>query len=288
MIKSMTGFARSEVNIPDGQLVWEVRSVNHRYLDQQFRLPEGFRAMEPELKAIASKRFSRGKLDSTLSFSYQSSRKPQITVNLQFAQELVRHAETLNQQLSKPGSVDPVAILRWPGVVLEDEAQAETLFPDILAGFLAAMDELAANRVREGAHIEEMLKTRCEQVTRIVAAVQQRIPEVLDSIQKRLTERVQSLVDNPDQDRLEQELVMMAKKLDVSEELDRLVAHVAEVMEAINSDAPVGRRLDFLMQEFNREANTLASKSADTETTKQAIELKVLIEQMREQIQNVE
>jgi len=288
MIKSMTGFARSEANIPDGQLVWEIRSVNHRYLDQQFRLPEGFRAMEAELKTLAGKRFSRGKVDSTLSFSYQSSRPARIRVNLSFAQELIRHAETLNQQLSEPGNVDPVAILRWPGVVQEDETQAETLFPDILAGFLAAMDELAANRAREGAHIEEMLKTRCEQLTRIVAAVRQRIPEVVGSIQKRLTERVQSLVDNPDQDRLEQELLLMAKKFDVSEELDRLDAHVAEVMEALISDTPVGRRLDFLMQEFNREANTLASKSADTETTKQAIELKVLIEQMREQIQNVE
>ncbi len=284
----MTGFARSEASIPDGRIVWEVRSVNHRYLDAQFRLPEGFRAMEPELKDLLARRFSRGKIDSTLSLQYESSRIPQVSLNLPFAKELIHHAETLNRQLASSGTIDTLSIMRWPGVILEEEIQAEALFPDILAEFEKAIAGLAEHRAREGERIQKMLRNRCDEVENIVVVMRQRLPVILDAIQKRLTERVRTLVDNIDQDRLEQELVLIAKKLDVSEELDRLEAHIAEVLASFSGDEPMGRRLDFLMQEFNREANTLASKSADTDTTQHAIELKVLIEQMREQIQNVE
>jgi len=284
----MTGFARSEKNIPDGRLVWEIRSVNHRYLDTQFRLPEGFRALEPRLKKLATGYVSRGKIDAMLTVQYAPDHAPQITLNLPFATRLIHCAETLNRQMAESYPINPVDIMRWPGVIQESEGDTTALYSDVLTGFEEAMAELAGYREREGAQIRQMLQQRCDEVTHIVRAVQQRLPAVLDSIRERLTQRIRSVVKNTDQDRLEQELVLIAQKLDVSEELDRLNAHVAEVLDSLDGTGPTGRHLDFLMQEFNREANTLASKSADTGTTQHAIRLKVLVEQMREQIQNVE
>lgn len=289
MIYSMTGFARSEIDSPLGALSWELRTVNHRYLDTQFRLPEGFRAIETEARRIISNKLHRGKLDATLALQKTAAEHSELRLDTARAEQLLRHATTITQLGSSSTPVDPVAILRWPGVIEEQDKAADEAFPLALSCLETAVDALAAARQREGARLEELLETRCADVLLHVGAVRERLPKVLQAIRDKLAERVRDLAGNVDPDRLEQELVLLAQKLDVSEELDRLESHVAEFRDTMaTTGKAVGRRLDFLLQEFNREANTLASKSADSETTKHAVDLKVLIEQMREQVQNVE
>jgi uncharacterized protein (TIGR00255 family) len=285
----MTGFARSETPSQLGQLSWELRSVNHRYLEAQVRLPEGFRAVEPEARAVIGRSVRRGKLDAILTLRLAGERPLHATLNPDFARELIGHARSLAAVIGETAPLDPVDILRWPGVLVEEETRLETLHPLALAGLERAVADLAASREREGARLHELLESRCAEILVRVAAVRARLPQVLAAIRERLIERVRSLVATVDSDRLEQELALIAQKLDVSEELDRLESHVTEFRAAMEKpEEPAGRRLDFLLQEFNREANTLASKSADAETTRQAVDLKVLIEQMREQVQNVE
>jgi uncharacterized protein (TIGR00255 family) len=289
MISSMTGFARSETQSPQGVLVWELRSVNHRYLETQIKLPEGFRAIEPEARQVIAGGVRRGKLDAGLTLRAGEGRRLQATLNLEFARELITHAQTLTAAIGKAAPINPVDLLRWPHVLQEEEVELDSVYPMALQGLARAVGELAASRAREGARLRDLLDSRCAEILTRVAAVRARLPVVLAAIRERLTERVQSLAATLDPDRLEQEIVLVAQKLDVSEELDRLQGHVAEFRDAMNKkDEAAGRRLDFLLQEFNREANTLASKSADAETSRQAVDLKVLIEQMREQVQNVE
>ena len=290
MIRSMTGFARSESQSPQGQLLWELRSVNHRFLESQVKLPEGFRALEPEARQLIAKHVRRGKVDATLTLRTANERAIRATLNPELARELIAHARTIAAEIGKTAPLDPVDILRWPGVLSEEEAASvEDIHPLALQGLERAVAELSASRDREGARLAELLETRCAEILVRIAAVRTRLPAVLSAIRDKLTERVKSLVATVDNDRLEMELALIAQKLDVSEELDRLSGHVAEFRATMNKkDEAAGRRLDFLLQEFNREANTLGSKSADAETTRQAVDLKVLIEQMREQVQNVE
>jgi uncharacterized protein (TIGR00255 family) len=284
----MTGFARSQSATPLGELAWELRSVNHRYLEVQVKLPEGFRALEPEVRQAIGRGIRRGKVDASLTWRPVSGHTDAATLDLAYARELVGHAERVAAEIRQPGSINPVAIMGWPGVLQQPDAALETVFPAALGGLERAVHELAASRGREGARIREMLEGRCTDIDVGVAALRQRLPEVLRQIRDRLTERVRNLAATVDPARIEQEIALIAQKLDVSEELDRLEAHVAEFRSTMDQDEPAGRRLDFLLQEFNREANTLASKSADAETTRQAVDIKVLIEQMREQVQNVE
>ncbi len=289
MIRSMTGFARSETDTPQGQLLWELRSVNHRYLEAQIRLPEGFRAIEPDARALLGRGIRRGKVDATLSLRARAERQLHATLNPELARELIGHARTLATAIGEAAPLDPLDLLRWPGVLQEQETPLDHLHPLALEGLERAVTGLAATRRREGERIHEMLETRCAEILLRVAAVRTRLPQVLQAIRDKLAERVRSLVASIDTDRLEQELVLIAQKLDVAEELDRLQGHVAEFRSALTrTDEAAGRRLDFLLQEFNREANTLASKSADGETTRHAVDIKVLIEQMREQVQNIE
>ncbi|WKZ12548.1 MAG: YicC/YloC family endoribonuclease [Gammaproteobacteria bacterium] len=289
MIRSMTGFARTETQSPVGPLLWELRSVNHRYLETQIRLPEGFRAIEPAARQIIAGGVRRGKLDASLTSRTGALEHTQGQLDLDYARELIGHARHLATVAGNAAPIDPVDILRWPGVLREPEASLEPVFPLALDGLTRAVSELAASREREGSRLREMLETRCTEILTRVAAVEQRLPIVLASIRDKLDERVRSLAASIEPGRLEQEIVLIAQKLDVSEELDRLRSHVTEFRAAMaRGDEAAGRRLDFLLQEFNREANTLASKSADAETTRQAVDLKVLIEQMREQVQNVE
>lgn len=285
----MTGFARSETQSPIGLLLWELRSVNHRYLEAQIRLPDGFRATEPDARQIIAAGVRRGKLDATLTLRPVGASPAHSELNLDYALELVGHARDLATAIGSAASINPVDILRWPGVLKEPEARLETLFPLALAGLQRAVAEIGASREREGMRLHEMLESRCAEILTRVAAIGERLPAVLAAIRDKLDERVRSLAVSVDPERLEQEIVLIAQKLDVSEELDRLRSHVAEFRSAMSKgDEAAGRRLDFLLQEFNREANTLASKSADAETTRHAVDLKVLIEQMREQAQNVE
>jgi uncharacterized protein (TIGR00255 family) len=288
MINSMTGFGRVEISLPEGQVQWEIRSVNHRFLEIQMRLPDGFRSMEHDFRALISERVKRGKLDAILSLKNNDDGAPSTKLNVARARQVIDQLETLAAQLKNPAAVSPTAVLRWPGVLEEEVIDPQTIMPLAQNGLVDAISELCDSRAREGAKVQKMLEERCAEIESLVNAVRERLPLVLVEIRKKLEQRIEALQVQLDNDRLEQELAIIAQKLDVSEELDRLTAHIEEVRNTFGDDQPVGRRLDFLMQELNREANTFGSKSADSQTTQQAVDLKVLIEQMREQVQNVE
>jgi uncharacterized protein (TIGR00255 family) len=284
----MTGFGRVEADAPDGRIEIEIRSVNHRYLDLSFRLPEGFRPLEQELRELVSANIKRGKVDVTVTFTAgkDASHTPQL--NLARVDEVVTQVEAIAGRMQNPAAVSPIALMRIPGVLEEQSIDIEANLAATRDAVRDATGDLRIARASEGAKVRAMLEERCVDIEKIVAAVKQRLPEVLKGMRAKLEQRVETLSAQVDPERLEQEIAILAQKLDVAEELDRLIAHIAEVRSGFDSDQPVGRRLDFLMQELNREANTLGSKSADTETTQAAVDLKVLIEQMREQVQNVE
>jgi uncharacterized protein (TIGR00255 family) len=285
----MTGFARADTEAPGARLRWEIRSVNHRYLDLQVRLPDGLRSIEEDCRALISASVRRGKVDATLSMTLDEAALPAPEVDLALAKRVIDEAEIIAGEMARPGHLDPLSILRWPGVLKESRpTELEALYPAARDNLAVAVEELLAARLREGEKIHALLDGRCSEILEQVAAVRARLPAVLDSIRERMRDRIAALDIEANPERLEQELALAAQKLDVSEELERLEAHVSEIRTALQNDEPVGRRLDFLIQELNREANTLGSKSADKETTRHAVELKVLIEQMREQVQNVE
>ncbi len=288
MINSMTGFASGECSLQEGELLWELRSVNHRYFEAQFKLPDGFRAIETELRDLAAVKLRRGKLDATLQFRPAVTAGASFEINEALALELIAKAEKLANRIDGPQAFSALDIMRWPGVVTESTIDTSSLFAPARSLLEQTLDSLCDARAREGARIQILLEDRISQIGVLAQQVRERMPEVLAALRRRISERAQSLEVRIDAERLEQELVLLAQKLDVAEELDRLDAHVEEIRAAFIMDDVVGRRLDFLMQELNREANTLGSKSADAETTKAAVDLKVLIEQLREQIQNVE
>lgn len=288
MTNSMTGFASRQRTTDYGELVWEIRTVNHRYLETQFKLPEGFRAIEGQLRDLAGKQLNRGKLDAALQFRLSDAGNTELNVNDSLARKVIQQAEDLAQHIENPDGLNPMDVLRWPGVATEERFDPSIVFDPALELFEETLDSLCAARSREGARIQTMLEERLEQITELAAQTRTRMPEILLGIRERLKERAAALDTRVDEDRLEQELVMLAQKMDVAEELDRLDAHIAETHTALTMEGAIGRRLDFLMQEFNREANTLGSKSTDATTSKAAVDLKVLIEQLREQVQNVE
>jgi uncharacterized protein (TIGR00255 family) len=284
----MTGFAREAAELPFGTLTCELRAVNHRYLDVQFRLPEDLRPREVELRRQIAATVRRGKIECSMHLRHALYDKEELKLNQELVRQLSARVEELSGLLPETRALDPVDVLRWPGVVQEPEIDAEPLFAatsDLLAAALVALDEMRSN---EGGRITDMLDTRCGEILEISAGIRKRMPEVLDAVRTKLRERIDSLNVDADPARLETELALIAQKLDIDEELDRLISHVSEIRAVLKKGEPVGRRLDFLMQELNREANTLGSKSADTETTRAAVDLKVVIEQMREQVQNVE
>lgn len=284
----MTGFARSETATAQGQLLWEVRSINHRYLEVLLKLPDFGRCIETDLRQLATARLGRGRVEASLSLRAGDNRAPAGKLNLPLVRQLAGHFTAVAHELGNPGPVSPLDVLRWPGVLEQEELDPAALLPVVSQTFEAVIAELNGARAREGARIGEMLERRLAEIEVHVAQVIARLPTVLARIRERLAERVAALSTPVDPERLEQEIVLLAQKLDVSEELDRLTAHLAEFRDNLKSEAAVGRRLDFLVQELNREANTLASKSADAETTRHAVDIKVLIEQIREQVQNVE
>ena len=288
MLNSMTGFARKTAETPFGTMTCEMRAVNHRFLDIQFRLPEGLRSKETELRNHIGASVRRGKVECALYLKKSSTTGAELHVNEALVEQLAARACEISRILPETHALDPIDVLRWPGIVAEPEIDTEPLFEvtaTLVGKTLRALENMRAN---EGKRISEMIGSRLEDILSIASTVRERIPDVLDAVRARQKERIDKLDVEADPARLETELALIAQKLDVDEELDRLESHVSEVRTAMDSDEPVGRRLDFLMQELNREANTLGSKSADTETTSATIELKVLIEQMREQIQNVE
>jgi len=288
MLHSMTGFARESAETAIGTLTWEIRAVNHRYLDVQFKLPEDLRPKEQVFRQQASSSLGRGKVECALYFRRAFEQGNEMQIDTDLVELIRRRISDLTAKLSNVAAVNPIDILRWPGVVQQTELDVEPLFKEagaLLDKSLAAIDEM---RSSEGARIADMLESRCAEIEAIAKTVRARMPEVLDAVRAKQKERIANLDVTADPARLEVELALLATKIDVDEELDRLESHLVEIRDALKDKKPVGRRLDFLMQELNREANTLGSKSADTETTKAAVDLKVLIEQMREQIQNVE
>ncbi len=289
MIRSMTGFARQDAETPFGDMSWELRGVNHRYLEPSIRLPEAFRVLEPQVREHIGQRLGRGKLECN--FAYKpSTPQAQMTLDRELARHVVELGMDVGHMLLNPGRISPLDVLRWPGVLENPQPELDKMSGFILELLDQALDELLQTRRREGAKLQQALAERCQAMQAIVARVRERLPEVLQGVRQRLRERFDELSVQLDEDRLEQEMVLFAQRLDVEEELKRLEMHLEEVQRILDSsdDKPVGRRLDFLMQELNREANTLCSKSMDTETTRAGIDLKVYIEQMREQVQNIE
>jgi len=288
MLHSMTGFARESVETAIGTLTWEIRAVNHRYLDVQFKLPEDLRPKEQLFRQQSSAALGRGKVECALYFRRALNQDNELKLDTDLVELIGHRISELTAKLPNVAAANPIEILRWPGVVLQTEADTEPLFEQATALLDKALAGLNDMRASEGKRIAEMLNSRCADIAQISASVRIRMPEVLAATRAKQKERIENLNVEADPTRLELEIALIAQKIDVDEELDRLESHLIEIQDAINSGKPVGRRLDFLMQELNREANTLGSKSADTETTKAAVDLKVLIEQMREQIQNVE
>ena len=288
MIHSMTGFARREGRWEWGSLAWEVRSVNHRYLEVSWRLPEELRHLEADFRQRVSLHLKRGKVECSLRLRWSEEDDRGLQLRMPVLRQLEQAMTTVAEHVGGCAPVSPLDMLRWPGVVEErqrDTEPAQAAAAELLDG---ALLDLREARRREGERIEIMLSERCESVSALVGDARAVLPQIREQLRQRLLERINKLELEPDENRLEQELVLQAQKMDVDEELDRLDSHVAEVRRILGVKEAVGRRLDFLMQEFNREANTLASKSQSLDTTRIGVELKVLIEQMREQIQNVE
>ncbi len=289
MPRSMTGFSRREAKLPWGTLVWEIRSVNHRYLEPSFRLPEDFREIEPHLRDAMRKALQRGKVEASLSVQWEQEGESELGINLAKVSQLTKSAQQINGLLgSAAAPVNALDILRWPGVIQKQELDREALHKAALELFESALEGLIEHRSREGAELEQLIINRLDSVSAQVANVRARMPEILAAQREKLQTKLAALQIELDPERLEQEIVLLAQKADVDEELDRLDTHVIEVKRSLKQTDSLGRRLDFLMQELNREANTLSSKSVVSETTQAAVELKVLIEQMREQVQNIE
>ncbi|MGY5451330.1 YicC/YloC family endoribonuclease [Agarivorans sp. MS3-6] len=286
MIHSMTGYARHQLKADWGSATWEIRSVNQRYLETYWRMPEQFRALEPVLRDKIRKALQRGKVECNLRFDADQASRGELQLNQALAEQLIKNAEWVQQQAG--GQINPVDILRWPGVMETPEQDADAISKELLAGWLVALEAFIESRASEGANTATMITTRLEKITQQVAFVREQMPAVMQWQRDRLNNRLAEVKDELEPQRIELEMIMVAQKIDVAEELDRLDSHVTETQKILKKGGACGRRLDFMMQEFNREANTLASKSINSEITQAAVELKVLIEQMREQIQNLE
>jgi uncharacterized protein (TIGR00255 family) len=288
MIRSMTSFARCEALGDWGSLQLELRSVNHRFLELNLRLPEELRVLEPKIRERLNKLLGRGKVDCNVRYQAPANQAGELVINTELVKKLAHASREVDALLYNASPVSSLAVLQWPGVLQAPGLDEGRLRSETLLLLEQAIEELNKNRGREGEKLKGIILKRCEAAAEVVTTVRARLPEVLEGVRNRLRERLAELRQELDTQRLEQEMVIAAQKLDVDEEMDRLETHLAEVRHVFDSDQPVGRRLDFLMQELNREANTLGSKSADSETTRASVELKVLIEQMREQVQNIE
>ncbi|MDN5870377.1 MAG: YicC family protein [Nitrococcus sp.] len=288
MIRSMTAFAREEQQSGGGKLIWELRSVNHRYLDIHVHLPEELRSIEWPLRERLGRRLGRGKIECSLRYRPGIGDVGALRINWPFAEQVVEGCLSLGRLLPQMAPISPIELLRLPGILQETEPDPRPIAEAAIGLLETALGELLSMREREGERLAVMLRDRARQLSELTRQVQDRRPAVVRAAQERLRARIEGLDVGAEPGRLEQELVLIAQRLDVDEELQRLSSHLDEVEGVLEQNEPVGRRLDFLMQELNREANTLASKSADTQTTRAAVTMKVLIDQMREQVQNIE
>jgi uncharacterized protein (TIGR00255 family) len=288
MIHSMTGYAAAAREFPFGTLSVELRSVNHRYLDVQFRLPDDLRAIEPVLREMLGEHVTRGKVECRVSFSAGAGAHKSLKLN----EDLIRQLEALELKVrmmaAGSGQLSAADILRWPGVLSSEPLPLEELQAACRELLAAALREFNASRGREGEKLRALVLERASAMERRIAEVGPRFPQVLATFQERLATRLREALSSSDEERIRQEVAVFAAKIDVDEELSRLTAHVGELKRILSSGGTAGKKLDFLMQELNREANTLASKSVDITVTQAALDMKLLIEQMREQVQNIE
>ena len=289
MIHSMTGFARREASGPWGQLTCEVRSVNHRYLEPGFRLPEELRGLEGELRQTLPKLLRRGKVDCTVHLRATREAERELQVD---EATLKRVLERVRDIASRAGgtavSLDPIDVLRWPGVLQDSAPDNDALATATRALFKDSVHELVAMRAREGERLRELVLQRCEALVGLIGSARAQLPELRDRAHHRLQARLAELGATVEATRFEQEVALLLQRADVDEELDRLDAHLAEIRRVLDGEEAGGRRLDFLMQELHREANTFSSKSQELDSTRLAVDMKVLIEQLREQVQNIE
>jgi len=284
----MTAFARRDRDTPWGDLAWELRSVNHRYLELAPRLPEELRGLELQVRERVGACLGRGKVDLNLRFQPRALESGEFELNKALVQRLLA---TAGEIAAAPGDLAPLGIsdvLRWPGVLQTPVLDTEALGRAALELLDQALEELVATREREGRRLHENIVQRLTAAREIVTRLRALAPELVPAFRQRLEERLAEIREELNPERLEQEIVLFAQKIDVDEELDRMSTHLDEVERVLAHSGPVGRRLDFLMQELHREANTLGSKAADIRLTRASVDLKVLIEQMREQVQNIE
>lgn len=288
MIRSMTAFARQQGHGEWGELTWEIRSVNHRYLEATVRLPEDLRGIEPAVRERVNKRLGRGKIECNLRYRAAVGASGALQVNDKLVEQILAAADRVAHRLHSSHHPSIMDVLRWPGVMETGEQDLSPVQTAALELLEQAFDALVEAREREGERLSALVEQRLTAMRGQVTQARERMPLVIDGVRQRLRSRLAEVLESPDPDRLEQEMALLAQRLDVDEEMDRLTTHLDEVARVLSQNEPVGRRLDFLMQELNREANTLGSKSADSETTAVSVEMKVLVEQMREQVQNIE
>jgi uncharacterized protein (TIGR00255 family) len=288
MIYSMTGYAALTEEQPLGTLNVEIRSVNHRYLDLQFRLPDEFRSFEPALRELVATRLTRGKVECRVGFTKSATSQVSLQINHRLLEQLMALDQRVRAQLPGSAGLSASDVLRWPGMLETDALPLETLKDQTQRLFAKAMEEFAQSRAREGEKLKDLLLDRVRRIEELVVKVKPKIPILVSAYQERLAARLRDVAADLDDDRMRQEVVLFAAKVDVEEELSRLNAHLSETRRILQAGGAVGKRLDFLMQELNREANTLGAKSVDIDVSQAALELKVTIEQMREQVQNIE
>lgn len=288
MIRSMTGYARAEAQASWGRISWELRSVNHRYFDLQLKMPEEFRAIENELRVQAGAKISRGKVEAGLRYVRDGVAADALDLNIERLQQLKEAMDKVAYELGATTAPDPVRVLGFPGVMRQEQADFAPLIAAARNLFEHALEDFSKTRAREGERLEQFIRERCDAIGQLVQSVRLRYPLVRDQWLLKLKSRCAELGVDVEPQRLAQELALASQRLDVEEEMSRLLSHLEEVKQTLVRGESVGRRLDFLMQELNREANTLSSKSQDAEMTRCGVEMKVIIEQMREQVQNIE
>jgi uncharacterized protein (TIGR00255 family) len=288
MVASMTAFARQQADHDFGTLIWEIRAVNHRYLEPSFRLPESLRHLEGALRELLRQNVQRGKVEAQLKLLSSAATLGTMSLNESVLNQLKTATTTLSTHFNTQAQLNPFDILRWPGLIAEREQDSKALEESVLSLFTTALQHFQQQREREGAELKRLIEERLSQVSSIVSTIRADMPKILAAQAERIKAQFTELQLQVEPTRLEQEIVLIAQKADIHEELDRLDTHVKELQHTFKQKGQVGRRLDFLLQEFNREANTICSKAIVTATTFGAVELKVLIEQMREQVQNIE
>ncbi|SNR81773.1 TIGR00255 family protein [Methylobacillus rhizosphaerae] len=288
MIYSMTGYASVEHEVSNGVLVLELRSVNHRYLELQLKLDDNVRIFEPQIRELISTRLKRGKVECRINLAHRAVEQRQVQLDETVLHQLAQMTVSVQRHFPESRPLSVSDILRWPGVVLGESADPEALGSAIRDSLLEAVKQMTEARAREGVKLKTIILDRLAEMEVLVGKVRPVLPEQVKAYQERLTAKLREVFGVADEERIRQELTIFAQRIDVDEELSRLGAHVAEVKRILEVGSPAGKQLDFLMQELNREANTLASKSVSTEVSQAAMTLKLLIEQMREQVQNIE